>query len=110
VHKFGKVLTGARTLSRRPLTALLDALALKLIVVVDDEKRNGGRSAWPERCGGLNPRVSKALLKRARPEVLRQQARKAAAARWANKSPAEKAAYVPMLNAARVHARMKKAA
>jgi len=57
--------------------------------------------------------VSKEMVAKARPTVLREVVRKAANARWANSTPETLAAFIAMVNRARAakrHARMKNAA
>jgi hypothetical protein len=49
-----------------------------------------------------HPRVSKEAMKRARPILMAELARKGALARWAGKTPEQRAAMVAQMNAARM--------
>jgi hypothetical protein len=79
-----------RGLSQLTLDAMLSVLALKLIVVEDARQAARMKSRWSGRdCRMLRPpaRIGAALIKRARPAVLRAAAAAAAKARWSGTTP-----------------------
>jgi hypothetical protein len=103
-----------KTLARVSLPALLGALAIKIVIMVDDEQAARIRRRWQRKATVMDhPPVM--TLRQARPIIRERDARKAAMARWKGKTPEERAAVVASLNAARaakkVHrARTKEAA
>jgi hypothetical protein len=99
-------------LGRITLSALLGALALKLVVVEDKEQAASIGKRW-HRKQVHHDRAAALSLKQARPIILSRGARKAAKARWEGVTPEAKAAFIASLNAARAakrkrHARLKR--
>jgi hypothetical protein len=72
--------------STRTLYALLDALALSIVLVVDGAKASRISPSWRQRDQAhvRQCALSPTAIERARPHVLAELARKAARPRWAN--------------------------
>jgi hypothetical protein len=86
------------------LSALLAVLAVKLVVVVDDEQAARIGQRW-QRKSVTRDHPALLTVGQARPIVLARAARKAAKARWKDTTPEERAAVVAMLNEARADKR-----
>jgi hypothetical protein len=85
-----KVLSGTRGLSPLTLDGMLSVLGLKLLVAIDPDQVARMRPRWEgrdQRQVRLPARVGAALLKRARPEILRSFSRKGGQARWKGTTP-----------------------
>jgi hypothetical protein len=89
-----------KALGRVTLSALLGVLALKLVVVEDPEQAARIGSRW-QRKSLQHGRPAAFSLRQARPLVLARAARKAALARWAGVSSADRKAHSDKMNAAR---------
>jgi hypothetical protein len=87
------------------LYLLLQAMGLGLVLVEDAEAAKRMSHRWTKRSANVNRdgngKVARLAIKRARPIVLTEVARKAATARWAGTTKWQRAAFVAMLNAAR---------
>jgi hypothetical protein len=90
------------------LEILMTALGLSGTLVVDALKSQQVGRLWEREGRRYEPsvrphaRISKALVKRAAPEVRRQFAAMGGAARWQGSTPEERAVVVAKLNAARL--------
>jgi hypothetical protein len=97
------------------LSALLGALGVKLVVVEDRDATKQIASRWTRRAERhVRPadRLAKVAIAKARPIVLTEAARKAATARWAKVSPADRKAQAELMVLGRQikqHARMSEA-
>jgi hypothetical protein len=84
------VLSGTRGLSALTLDGMLSVLGLKLLVAIDPDQVARMRPRWEgrdQRQVRLPARVGAALLKRARPEIIRAFSRKGGQARWRGTTP-----------------------
>jgi hypothetical protein len=100
-------LSGTRGLSPLTIDGLLSSLGLKLLVAIDPEQVARMRPRWEGRDKRqVRPaaRISKMLLSRARPFVLREAARKAASVRWRGVSPELRSALMKKAALTRWHA------
>src|SRR5215468_689933 len=83
---FSKIAAGERGIGATTLFAILDALGLS-VQLVEDAAKMAARGEVEHRdeshVRNHHPRVGKDIVKRARPVVLQEAARKAASARWA---------------------------
>jgi hypothetical protein len=103
-------LSGTRGLSPLTIDGMLSSLGLKLLVAIDPEPVSRMRSRW-ENAGARDQRqvrpparISKMLLSRAKPYVIREAARKAASVRWRGISPELRSRLMREVSLARWHA------
>jgi hypothetical protein len=95
-----------KTLGRISLSALLGALGVKLVVVVDPDSKIARR--WQRRAAGMvHPTLH--TIGQARPIILSRAGRKAALARWGRSTPELRAVTVAALNRARAAKRSRRA-
>jgi hypothetical protein len=102
----GKVLGAAPTkfLGRISLGALLGALALRLVVVEDREALARVGKRWERREDSRvhdNGRISRLAIRRVRPIIMSELARKGAAARWKNATADDRRAAAELMNLGR---------
>jgi hypothetical protein len=86
------------------LDALADMLAVSFVMVHDEEKKKRMATRWEERRQDQvrnNGRVSQVAIRRARPFVLAENARKGGLKRWAGSTPEERTAAARKAAAAR---------
>ena len=105
-----KLWSGTRGLSADMLDKMLFGMGLKLLVAIDPEQVQRMQPRW-ENAGRRDQRqvrpparISKMLLSRARPFVLREAARKAASVRWRGVSPELRSALMKKAALTRWHA------
>jgi hypothetical protein len=102
-----KLLGPAETkgIGRATFEPLLDALGLSGTLYADPAKAERLAGRWERRQAASirEPgRIAKAAVARVRPVVLRELAAKGGAARWAGSTPADRAAMIHKMNAARL--------
>jgi hypothetical protein len=96
-----------RGLSRSSLDGMLSALGLQLLVAIDPVQSARMQPQWERRdVKQVRPpaRLAASVIKRARPQVLSQLARKAGSARWRGISPELRSRLMRELAKARWHA------
>jgi hypothetical protein len=97
-----------RGLSEISMNALMEALAVRLIVVEDSARVAQMKPHWEGKDlkqVRMPARIGAALIKRVRPVVLRQLASKAATARWSRIGKERRRQIMQAVSAARRHAR-----
>jgi hypothetical protein len=112
----GKLLGVGRikTLGAMSLSALLGVLALKLVVVVDEEQEARMKRRWLRRDKRYvvvrEVKISPSLVKRAAPAARAMTARMGGKARWKGKPASERAAHIAKMNLAKLEAHRKRLA
>ena len=102
-------LSGTRGLSQLTIDGMLLSLGLKLLVAIDPEQVARMAPRWANmghrQTKQVRPpaRISKMLLSRARPYVIREAARKAASVRWRGISPELRSRLMREVSLARWH-------